>query len=77
MNTLVIPFTSSVTQLSILLSHPISLSLTLYAANTPTQWLAAYKGNGTLLAAPLPANVHLTTVHAHNATNFLLRLTHS
>ena len=43
---------------------------------TPVQWLAANKGSASLLAAPLPLNVHLVTTHVYNATTVLLRLAH-
>ena len=43
---------------------------------TPAQWLAANKGSASLLSAPLPPNIHLATVHSHNASAILLRLTH-
>ena len=43
---------------------------------TPAQWLAANKGSASLLSAPLPPNIHLATVHSHNASALLLRLTH-
>ena len=45
-------------------------------ALSPAQWLAANKGTASVLAAPLPPNVYLTTLHAHNDTSMLLRLAH-
>jgi hypothetical protein len=44
---------------------------------TPASWLAQHKGNASLLAAPLPPNVHLATVHALGPTRLLLRLAHT
>lgn len=43
---------------------------------TPAQWAAKYRSSASLLSAPLPPNVHLTTTHAHNASTLLLRLSH-
>lgn len=43
---------------------------------TPAQWVARYTSNASLLAAPLPPNVHLATVHSHSPTTVLLRLAH-
>jgi hypothetical protein len=45
-------------------------------ALTPAQWLAANTGRRSLLAAPLPQNVHLATVQAKSASRALLRLAH-
>ena len=45
-------------------------------ALTPAQWLAAHAGSASLLSAPLPANVHLATAHAHSKSALLLRLAH-
>ena len=45
-------------------------------ALTPSQWLAANKGTASLLRTPLPANLHLTTVHAQGNGKLLLRLSH-
>ena len=45
-------------------------------ALSPQQWLAANKGSASLLAAPLPPNVHLATAHAHSKSTLLLRLAH-
>ena len=45
-------------------------------ALTPAQWLAAHTATASVLAAPLPANVYLTTLHAHNDSTLLLRLAH-
>ena len=42
----------------------------------PDLWLASYKGRASLLAAPLPPNLHLATVHAHNDSAWLVRLAH-
>jgi hypothetical protein len=46
---------------------------------TPAQWLTLYNARASLLAAgvALPSNVHLTTIHVHNATTLLLRLAHT
>lgn len=35
-------------------------------ALTPAQWLASYTPRATVLTAPLPPNVHLTTLHVQN-----------
>jgi len=43
---------------------------------SPQQWLGSYTPRASLLAAPLPPALHLTTVHVYNATTLLLRLTH-
>ena len=43
---------------------------------SPAQWAAQYSVGASLLSAALPPNVHLTTVHVHNATTLLLRLSH-
>jgi len=40
-------------------------------------WIAAHKANYTALARPLPANVHLLTVHSWGPGKLLLRLAHS
>ena len=45
-------------------------------ALAPAQWLAANTGTASLLSAPLPANVHLATAHAHSKSTMLLRLAH-
>ena len=45
-------------------------------ALTPAQWLAANTATASLLSAPLPANVHLATTHAHSKGTLLLRLAH-
>ena len=45
-------------------------------ALSPAQWLAANKPSASVLAAPLPPNVFLATLHAHNDTALLLRLAH-
>ena len=42
----------------------------------PDRWAAAYVGRASLLAAPLPANVALATLHARNDTAWLVRLAH-
>lgn len=46
-------------------------------ALTPSQWLAANKGTASLLRAPLPSNVHLTTAHAQGSGKLLVRLAHT
>jgi lysosomal alpha-mannosidase len=46
-------------------------------ALTPSAWLAQYKGGASVLAAPLPPNVHLATLHALAPTRVLLRLAHT
>ena len=63
--------------------HNIALSqpraVTAFAslgALTPSQWLAANKGTASLLRTPLPANLHLTTVHAQGNGKLPLRLSH-
>lgn len=43
---------------------------------SPAQWTAKYRSSASLLSAPLPPNLHLTTTHAHNASTLLLRLSH-
>jgi len=43
---------------------------------SPQQWLGSYTPRASLLSAPLPPALHLTTVHVYNATTALLRLTH-
>jgi len=45
-------------------------------ALSPAQWLGANRGSASLLSAPLPANVHLATTHAHSKGTLLLRLAH-
>ena len=45
-------------------------------ALSPAQWLAANKPSASVLAAPLPPNVFLATLHAYNDTALLLRLAH-
>ena len=45
-------------------------------ALSPAQWLQANTASASLLAAPLPENVHLATAHAHSKTTLLLRLAH-
>ena len=47
------------------------------AALSPAQWRAAYASRASLLAAPLPDNVHLATVHALSDASLLLRLAHA
>ena len=42
----------------------------------PDRWLAAYRGRASLLAAPLPPNLALATVHALNSSAWLVRLAH-
>ena len=42
----------------------------------PDRWLAAYRGRASLLAAPLPPNLHLATVHVHSESAWLVRLVH-
>jgi len=64
-----------------LLLRGLSLPTTVAAfaqlgALTPAQWLAANTGRRSLLAAPLPQNVHLATVQAKSASRALLRLAH-
>ena len=64
-----------------LLQQSLSLPTTVKAfaslgALTPTQWLGLYKGAASLLAAPLPINVALPTVHVHDANTWLVRLAH-
>ncbi len=44
---------------------------------TPAAWLAQYKSTGSVLAVPLPPNVHLATLHALAPTRLLLRLAHT
>jgi len=44
---------------------------------TPDQWLASYTPTASLLAKPLPENVHLVTAHAQGNGKFLLRLAHT
>jgi hypothetical protein len=46
-------------------------------ALSPAQWRAAYASRAGLLAAPLPDNVHLATVHALSDSSLLLRLAHA
>lgn len=46
------------------------------AAGSPAQWFTAHVPTFSGLAAPLPANVHLLTVHAHSQTSLLIRLAH-
>jgi hypothetical protein len=46
-------------------------------ALSPAQWRAAYTSRVSLLAAPLPENVHLATVHALSDASLLLRLAHA
>jgi hypothetical protein len=59
------------------LSRPTAVKLFAGMATlSPPQWLASYTPSASILAAPLPASIHLTTVHVYNATNVLLRLTH-
>ena len=45
-------------------------------ALTPAAWLAANTPTASVLAAPLPPNLHLGTLHAHSPTSALLRLAH-
>ena len=59
------------------LSRPSAVKLFAGMATlSPAQWLGSYTSTATILAAPLPPNVHLTTVHVYNATTALLRLWH-
>ena len=46
-------------------------------ALSPAAWLAQFKGTASLLAAPLPPNVHLATLHALAPSRLLLRLAHT
>ena len=43
---------------------------------SPAQWRAKYATHASALAAPLPPALHLSTLHVHNATTLLLRLSH-
>ena len=46
------------------------------AGASPAQWIAANTARASLLTTPLPASVHLATVHVFNATSMLVRLAH-
>jgi alpha-mannosidase len=59
----------------------MSLPTALFAAAglgrlTPAEWRAAFTARAALLAAPLPANVHLLTAHDLGGGSLLLRLAH-
>ena len=43
---------------------------------SPGVWVLTYASRASLLAAPLPPNLHLATVHAHNESAWLVRLAH-
>jgi hypothetical protein len=59
------------------LSRPSAVKLFAGIGNLkPAQWLGSYTPSASILAAPLPPAIHLTTVHVYNATTALLRLTH-
>ena len=60
-----------------LLYRPVVRSSPLGAGVSPSQWVAGHKASFSGVAAALPANVHLLTVHAWNPTTILLRLSHS
>jgi hypothetical protein len=45
-------------------------------AGTPSAWLAANKGSYSMLARPLPPNLHLVTLHVQSPTMALLRVAH-
>jgi lysosomal alpha-mannosidase len=55
---------------------PATLSTFARLSVAPAAWVAAYRGRASLLRAPLPENVHLATVHALNASAWLVRLAH-
>jgi hypothetical protein len=46
-------------------------------ALSPAQWLRGHAGSASLLAAPLPDNVHLATAHSRGGGALLLRLAHT
>jgi hypothetical protein len=43
---------------------------------TPAAWIAAHNATASALSRPLPANLHLVTLHARSPTTALLRLAH-
>jgi lysosomal alpha-mannosidase len=47
------------------------------AGTTPASWVAANKASFQGVAAPLPKNVHLLTLHAQGPSSILVRVSHS
>lgn len=47
------------------------------AGATPATWVAANKASFQGVAAPLPPNVHLLTLHAQGPSSVLVRISHS
>ena len=58
------------------LALPYALSAFAAFSGAPTDWLRAHPGSLSLLAAPLPPNVHLATVQRLGPRALLLRLAH-
>jgi hypothetical protein len=59
------------------LLFPAQLTFSPLAAGaSPAAWLAAHAGSFSGLAAPLPRNVHLLTLHAQSPASVLVRLAH-
>lgn len=56
--------------------RPLVTYSALQGGLTPATWLAKFFNTSTGLTAPLPANVHLLTVHALSPTVLVLRLAH-
>jgi hypothetical protein len=56
---------------------PVLRLAPLPAGQAPAAWVAGVAASASLLAAPLPPNVQLLTMHAWNKTAALLRLAHT
>jgi len=71
------PAVKAIAQRAILGGSSVSAVTTFAGLDlAPDLWLAEYRGRVSLLAAPLPPNLHLVTVHAHNDSSWLVRLAH-
>lgn len=57
--------------------HAVQMNVAPLTAASVPAWLSAHHANYTGLVAPLPANVHLLTVHSLGPSTLLLRLSHS
>jgi len=76
------PSTTAPPQYKALQTRALSLPQSLVAiaplnSLSPQQWLAAHTASRSLLSVPLPANLHLTTVHSMSDSSLLLRLAHT